>query len=129
VPQENKQWQGATTFAGVAVAALEESLKSRDRSLDGTIVMLVGLNATARSIARALKERGAKLVFASPNRHEAAKFSRLFGGRHVLIEGVYNTLHDVAIICISAFLICSIAALIPAYFAARLDPVKALRYE
>lgn len=36
---------------------------------------------------------------------------------------------DVAIICISAFFICSIAALIPAYFAARLDPVKALRYE
>jgi lipoprotein-releasing system permease protein len=36
---------------------------------------------------------------------------------------------DVAIICISAFFICSFAALIPAYFAARLDAVKALRYE
>jgi lipoprotein-releasing system permease protein len=36
---------------------------------------------------------------------------------------------DVAIICISAFFICSVAALIPAYFAARLDPVRALRYE
>ncbi len=36
---------------------------------------------------------------------------------------------DVAIICVSGFIICSIAALIPAYFAARLDPVKALRYE
>ena len=36
---------------------------------------------------------------------------------------------DVWIICVGAFLICSVAALIPAYFAARLDPVKALRYE
>ena len=36
---------------------------------------------------------------------------------------------DVIKICIAAFIICSFAALIPAYFAARVDPVKALRYE
>jgi lipoprotein-releasing system permease protein len=36
---------------------------------------------------------------------------------------------DVALICISAFVICSVAALIPAWIASRLDPVKALRCE
>ena len=36
---------------------------------------------------------------------------------------------DVAIICASAFAICSLAALVPAYIASQLDPVKALRYE
>lgn len=34
---------------------------------------------------------------------------------------------DVTVICVSAFAICSLAALIPAWVAARLDPVKALR--
>jgi lipoprotein-releasing system permease protein len=37
--------------------------------------------------------------------------------------------HDVTIICVSAFVICSLAALIPAYIASQLDPVEALRYE
>jgi lipoprotein-releasing system permease protein len=37
--------------------------------------------------------------------------------------------HDVFVICVTGFLICSLAAIIPAYFAARLDPVKALRFE
>lgn len=36
---------------------------------------------------------------------------------------------DVAIICTSAFLICTVAAVIPAWFAARMDPVAALRHE
>ena len=36
---------------------------------------------------------------------------------------------DVALICVSAFVICALAALIPAWIASRLDPVKALRMD
>lgn len=36
---------------------------------------------------------------------------------------------DVALICVCAFVICSLAALLPAYVAARMDPVRALRFE
>ena len=36
---------------------------------------------------------------------------------------------DVALICVSAFVICTLAALIPAFLAARVDPVKAMRFE
>lgn len=36
---------------------------------------------------------------------------------------------DVTIICVSALAVCAFAALIPAWLASRLDPVKALRHE
>lgn len=36
---------------------------------------------------------------------------------------------DIAIICASAFAICTVASVIPAWFASRMDPVSALRYE
>ncbi|HEY8903984.1 MAG TPA: ABC transporter permease [Chthoniobacterales bacterium] len=62
--------------------------------------------------------------------------SNLFGFR-VFPETIYQfptipaqvVASDVIVICVSAFVISSVAALIPAFIAARLDPVKALRYE
>jgi lipoprotein-releasing system permease protein len=36
---------------------------------------------------------------------------------------------DVAIICISSFIICIIGGVLPAFRAGRLKPVEALRYE
>jgi len=70
-------------------------------------------------------------------RNEAARWLAMATGHEIFPKQIYQFSsipaqvipRDVAMICISAFAICSLAALIPAYFAARVDPVKSLRYE
>ena len=56
-------------------------------------------------------------------------------GLEIFPEGLYGVpeipasrnLLDMSIICVGAFVLCTLAALLPAWFAARLDPAKALR--
>lgn len=95
----NKKWQGRHTFGPGAVAALELALKSAGKSIESAMIMMAGLNATARTLARAIKERGGKLIFASRDRDAAARFSRMLGGRQIQYEGIYSTLHDAVIVC------------------------------
>lgn len=70
-------------------------------------------------------------------RNDFSRFLRSAFGIEVFPASIYQfseipaeiVPQDLLVICTSAFVICSLAALIPAWFASRLDPVKALRYE
>src|SRR5262249_15828866 len=90
VQPEQKKWQGAHTCRPGAAAALEATLKEKARTLDGTIVMIAGITPVSRSVARVIKERGGKLIFASHSKDEAAKMCRMLGGRQVQMEAVYT---------------------------------------
>ena len=76
-------------------------------------------------------------MFLVQYRNEASQLLTSVFGIEVFPRSVYQFSQipaqvvpsDVVIICVSAFVICSVAALLPAWFAARLDPVKALRHE
>ncbi|MGI8820163.1 MAG: ABC transporter permease [Chthoniobacterales bacterium] len=91
--------------------------------------IVVGLFGTATGLAA-----GMTLV---RYRNEFSRFLASTFGIEVFPRQVYQFSEipaqivpgDIAIVCIGAFVICWIFAIIPAYFAARLDPVKALRSE
>ncbi|HEV3146141.1 MAG TPA: type I 3-dehydroquinate dehydratase [Gemmataceae bacterium] len=99
VKEQDKQWHGASTFTNGAVSMLEATLQANGKTLDGAMVMMAGLDSTARSLARGIKERGGKLIFAGHNRDDGVRFSRQFGGRHVGFEGIYSIMHDVLVVC------------------------------
>jgi 3-dehydroquinate dehydratase/shikimate dehydrogenase len=100
--KQGEQWLGCHTFAAGAIAALDHAMQTNSsgpKPLPGATVVLYGTNTTARSIARALKEAGARIIFASQDRDALNRFCRMFGGRQIQREAIYSTLHDVLVVC------------------------------
>ena len=62
----DKQWQGYNTFSRAATAALEATVRAKtpsEKPLQGRMVMIVGTNAAARSLAQRITQRE-RAVFA-----------------------------------------------------------------
>jgi len=95
-------WQGYYAFDRAAAAALETVLRERkpsDAPLAGRIVVIVGTNGLARAMASRVKKSGANAIVASREKAAALALAQEIGCRHVQLDAVYTTLHDVLIVC------------------------------
>ena len=99
---QKEKWHGYNVLGRVAAGALEETARGdsgNPRPLADRPVMIVGSNATARAIAFALKERGAATIIASRDRTPAHDLAKELDARHIPLEALYSTMHDVLVVC------------------------------
>src|SRR5205823_5777760 len=114
-----QRWHGYNLICRGAVAALEATLRETpspvahvpdsdrnapgsdvgDKPLEGRTVMLVGVNATARSLAYGIKKRGGALIIASRNRQAAHALAQQLDCRYVQFEALYSTMHEILVVC------------------------------
>ncbi|HEV3118884.1 MAG TPA: type I 3-dehydroquinate dehydratase [Gemmataceae bacterium] len=101
VPKD-KSWQGYNTLAQAALAALEGTLSrgtGAGEMLVGRMVMIVGVNATARALASSVKNRQGIVIIASHQREKALNLAQAIQSRHVQFEALYTTMHEILIVC------------------------------
>ncbi len=99
---KNGRWLGYQTGFAAVASALAAALKAKsgaDDPLRGRIVMLVGLNATAHGVAAELLRRGASVTLASHKKKAGQELAQALGCRHVQLEALYSTMHEVLVVC------------------------------
>ena len=101
VLRKQDRWNAYNTFGRAALAALEETLRSRspsDKPLQGRMVMIVGTNADGRMLAYGVKRRGGVPIIAGRDRQAAMAIAQEIECRQIPYEALYSTTHDVLIV-------------------------------
>jgi 3-dehydroquinate dehydratase / shikimate dehydrogenase len=100
--RKEKTWYGCNTLGQAAVTALEAAVRgtgTAGQPLQGRMVVVVGTNAMARAMAQGIKQRGGVLIIASRNRKAATELAQVLECRHIQLEAVYSTMHDILVVC------------------------------
>lgn len=96
------KWLAYFTFYRAARRVLEAALQAKyhtNEPFKGRVVMVVGVNATARRMAAAIQRRGAMPILASYEREAAHQLAQALQCRYVQFEALYSTTHDVLVVC------------------------------
>jgi 3-dehydroquinate dehydratase/shikimate dehydrogenase len=96
------QWVAWNLLCRAAVTSLEQVLHQRypsEKPLQGRMVVLVGTNSIARSLAFAITQRGGHVIIAGRDREAAQAIAQQYQCRFVQFEALYTTSHDVLAVC------------------------------
>jgi shikimate 5-dehydrogenase len=99
---KGEKWHGYNTQHRATLAALEAALRTKtpgDQPLQGRVVMVVGVNDLARTLAAEVKQRGGVVIVASHARKAAQELAQALECRFVQFEALYSTMHDVLLVC------------------------------
>ncbi|HMP03615.1 MAG TPA: type I 3-dehydroquinate dehydratase [Gemmatales bacterium] len=103
VARENRAWHGYNLFVRAALGVLEEALRAKgsdtDKPLSDRMVLIVGGNALAASLAYGVRKRGGLPILAVRDRGLGQELAARHQCRYVPLEAIYATTHDLLVIC------------------------------
>ena len=95
-------WHAFDTAAATWIEALQRVLATKyspANPFKDRFVLIVGLNAAARTLAGEVQRRGGNAILASFRKKLGQQTAQQLGCRFVQFEALYSTLHDVLVIC------------------------------
>jgi 3-dehydroquinate dehydratase / shikimate dehydrogenase len=99
---KNDAWHGVHMACNAWMNALKNLLQKRypgDNPLKDRFVMVVGLNAAARVIAKEVLRQGGNAILASHDKKAGLALAHALGCRAIAFDALYATMHDVLVVC------------------------------
>jgi len=95
-------WHAFHCSSQAWLSGLTETLKAKsgqDNPIKDRMVVIVGVNAPARILAREVQRLGGNAILAGYDRKGGQLLAQEIGCRFIAFEAIYSTMHDVLVLC------------------------------